>query len=519
MLVIRYSIYRYYKLKYSTSYPSGYSAFFCTKFHPLKSSYEKIPKQHPLTADGIIINKAYIEVQAKLMEELTYKKLIKFYLPLIISSSSIMLTHIIINNALGKLYNPDLFISSYNTSRSMVMIFQSIGMCLSVVFASFTVNEKTYIKVKRYSIATILIIAVLLISIVFTPLSRLIFSKAYNLKGDLLEKSIITAKFICFFSISVSIRTFFVGIAIKLKYNPLISAASFMRLIMVFILNLMMGYLVQKINTDFIPGFLLMMCGVTEMAVIVLSIWIYSKDIKGKIVEKCIQSPYYDKDEDVTYRQIFYFALPVILSMVLRVLVPSVTNSALALSYNAEKVIAAYSIAMIVNQFVAATLMNFRLVAISHDSLAKENKRIIRNFVFSLGVFGAVFVAIAAFTPFGEFALINVLNALPDTAVVGKTALIFLILNPIFLAYEAYYYGYLLKIRKTKMITFQRLIASLIPYALFLLVPIVSWEFAAALGAAAVTLGSLSAGIFNHLAYKYSYKQYKAELAASHSDI
>lgn len=448
------------------------------------------------------------------MEDITYRKLFKFYLPLVISSSSIMLTHIVINNALGKLYDPDLFISSYNTSRSMVMLFQSIGMCLSVVFTSFVVNENTYTKVKKYSIATILVITFMLLLIAYTPISRFVFSSIYNLKGELLEKTITTTRFICFFSISVTIRTFFVGIAIKLKYNPLISAASFMRLVMVVILNLTMAFFIKNMNNDFIPGFLLMMCGVTEMAVIVLSIWIYAKDIKGKIVEKCIESPGYDKDEDVTYKQILNYSMPVILSMVLSVLVPSVTNSALALSYNAEKVIAAYSIAIIVNNFVASMLMNFRLIAISHDSLKKENKEKIRNFAIGIGAFGSVFLAIAAFTRLGDFALVDVLNALPDTAGVAKTALIFLILNPLFLAYEAYFYGYLLKIRKTKMITFQRLAASIIPYALFLLVPIVSWQHAAALGAAAITLGSFSAGLFNHLVYKSAYKKYKAEVVA-----
>ncbi len=445
------------------------------------------------------------------MENITYKKLIKFYLPLIISSSSIIMTHIIINNALGKLYDPDLFISSYNTSRSMVMIFQSIGMCLSVIFASFVVNEKTYIKVKRYSIITVLIITLFLLSIAFTPISRIIFSKAYNLKGELLEKTIISTKFICFFSIAVTIRTFFVGVAIKLRYNPLISVASFMRLVMVFILNLSMAYFIKNMNNDYIPGFLLMMCGITEMAVIALSIWIYAKDIKGKIIEKCSQEGSYDVKEDVTYKQIFLYGTPIILSMVLRVLVPGVTNSALALSDNTEKVIAAYSIALLINHFVASMLMNFRLIAISHDSLEEENRKKIRNFAIVIGAIGAVFVAATAFTPIGDFSLVDVLNALPETAAISKIALIFLILNPLFLAYEAYYYGYLLKIRKTKMITFQRLIASLIPYTLFFLVPIVSWKYAAALGTAAVTLGSFSAGLFNHLVFKASYKKYQIE--------
>ena len=447
------------------------------------------------------------------MEKLTYKNLTKFYLPLILSASSIMLTHIIINNALGKLYDPDLFISSYNTSRGMVMIFQSVGMCLSIIFASFVVNEKTYVKVKRYSIGTILIIAFCLLAIAFTPISRFIFSHAYNLKGDLLEKTIISTRFICFFSLSVTIRTFFVGVAIKLKYNPIISVASFMRLVMVLVLNLTMAFFINNMNNDFIPGFLLMMCGVTEMAVIASSIWIYAKDIKGKVVQVCAQNQNYDRNEDVSYRQIILYGLPIILSNVLSVLVPSVTNSALALSANAEKVIAAYSIAIIINNFVAAMLMNFRLIAISHDSLEKENKKKIRNFAIGIGAFGAAFVALAAFTPFGNFALVDVLNALPDTAGVAKAALVFLILNPLFLAYEAYFYGYLLKIRKTKMIIFQRLIPSLIPYALFLLIPFVSWEHAAALGAATITLGSFSAGLFNHLVYRAAYRKYQAEVS------
>ena len=446
------------------------------------------------------------------MENVTYKKLIKFYLPLIISSTSIVMTHIIINNALGKLYDPDLYISSYNTSISMVMIFQSIGMCLSVIFASFVVNEKTYIKVKRYSIATMLVIAFALFTIAFTPLSRFIFSKAYNLKGELLEKTIISTKFICFFSVSVTIRTFFVGVALKLRYNPLISVASFMRLVMVFMLNLSMAFFIKNMNNDYIPGFLLMICGITEMSVIALSIWIFSKDIKGKIVQKCAESSSYSKDDDTSYRQIFIFSTPIILSMVLRVLVPGVTNSALALSQNAERVIAAYSVSLLINNFVASLLMNFRLIAISHDSLEIENKRKIRNFAITIGLFGAVFMAAAAFTPVGDFALVDVLNALPETANISKIALMFLILNPIFLAYEAYYYGYLLKIRKTKMITFQRLIASIIPYALFLLIPIFSWKYAAALGTAAVTLGSFSAGLFNHIAFKLSFRKYKSEI-------
>lgn len=432
----------------------------------------------------------------------TYGKLTRFYLPLLISAISISMTHFIINIALGKLPDPDLYISAYNTSRSLVLVFQSIGVCLAYVVTTFIVNEATFIKVTKYSIFTLVILTVIFLSIAFTPLSHFIFSDLYNLSGELLNKAIIITRFIIFFSLSVCIRHYFVGMALRLRYNPFISIASFCRLLVVIVLNLFMVSLIKNINNDYLPGLMLVLCGFTEAGVIAVCIFIYNKDLKRSVVNACKKTGIYDEKADIKYSQIIAFTAPIILSFMLGKLVPGVTNSALALAENNEKVIAAFSIAMVIVNMISSFMMSFQHIIINHDSFNVDNRRIIKNFAIILSVIGCSILCFVAFTPLGDYILIDIFNALPSTARLSKIMLRFMVLNPIFMVYTNFYYGYLLKIKKTKLLIFQRVISSLIPYLLFVFIKFVPWEYVAAMGGIVICICNLSSGIYNNIIYR-----------------
>ena len=119
-----------------------------------------------------------------------------------------------------------------------------------------------------------------------------------------------------------------------------------------------------------------------------------------------------------------------------------------------------------------------------------------------------VFMLLIAFTSIGEFLFINVLKVSAGNLETAKIAIKYGLLYPASTVFMAYKRGKLIKIQKTTLLVFERVIGTLISLLLFVLVPFISWRHGAGVGILMLTIANFATGIFTNGIFKLSVKKH-----------
>ena len=440
--------------------------------------------------------------------ELTYKKLALFSFPLVSTMISISLSHLILTRCLGFFPNPELYISSFNVARSFIILLQFPLAALTLTITTFTVNKATFKKVKKYIFSLIILLTIWLIVISYTNLGKYILSNFYNLDGELLQNAVTSLKIVIFFPILVAIRSYFLGVALKLRKLKFAAFGSFFRLLSIFLCSFFIPDLLKVIKPQYLPGLLMILMGFVEVLFYAFGLIRLTKGrITNHIIYSMREQNIYFEEGKTSYRKFLVFGIPLMISFLIAQFLPSLTHAALALSDKKITVLAVYTISMSVINLFSSIRFQLPQVVVNHNSFNVNDRSIlIRSFLLIAGVF-SIFLAVIAFTPVGSYIFIKLLNVSESSTKILKLTCAFGILNPAAAIFGAYKRGKLFKIKKTGMLVFERIIGAFLPYILFFLIPIIKWEYAAALGVLMLAFSDIISGLFNSIVFKINVKR------------
>ncbi len=442
------------------------------------------------------------------LNKITFYKLLVFFIPLGTSTFLISISNMLLNRCLGYIPNSEFYISSFSVARTLMLLFMSPVSIIALVVTTFTQNKNTFKKVTKFALITITLLQIWFFVLSFTDISRNILSSMYNLDGRLLDNAVLSLKTICILPIFFFARNFFLGISIKLRNIKFATIGSFLRVLLILIFSFIMPSVLRAFRAEYVPGILLFGMIFLESLVYVLGVLITTK---GKVLLHLLNSMRTQNilsiDDSLNYKKILYFSLPLILSYSMGQLLPSFSQSALALGENKEIILTVYSISLSLLNIIGSFSFQIPQLVVNHDTFNPINKNKVRNFCFFVAGTMTVFMLLLSFTVIGDFSLANIMKVSQNNISIAKLSLIFGILYPASTVFMAYKRGKLIKIQKTTLLVFERVIGTLISLVLFLIVPIVAWQYGSAAGILTLTAANFATGLFTHIVFKISTKR------------
>lgn len=439
---------------------------------------------------------------------LTYLSILRFYVPLGISAIAISMANLLLNRCIGLFPDSDVYMSSFSVARSMTFLFQSLIAAVTLMITTFTVNERTFRTVNRYILVLCTLLAGWLMVLAYTPIGRHILHNFYNLDGILLDNAVIATRLAIFFPLEICVRTYFLGIAIKLRSVKIAALGSIIRVAVIFALSLFIPQLLRIMDPIYLAGTLLITMGFVECMVYALGVIFQTRgQIQMHLMHALRQQNTYISDGETSTLHLIKFSAPLILSFALGALLPSFTKSALALGENNVKTIAVYTIVASVINIVAAFSFQLPQLLVNNDTTNAMNRLRIRRFAMGLGAISIVVMVLIAFTPVGDFVFLHLLKTDASNVAIAKLSCVFALIFPASVIFMAYKRGKLIKIKKTSMLVFEMAIGSVLPYFLVFIIPIIEWRYAAAVGVMMLSVANIIAGVFDHLVFVYHRKK------------
>ncbi len=128
----------------------------------------------------------------------TYKELLRFFMPLAMTIITIALTHNVVTSALTRLPSPEINISVYTVVIAFFQVIKSPIMISRHAFISLVGNKETFVLTRKYLWILGATIFIILFMLAFTPLGDWILRNFIGLKDSQISQAYKLMKILCF---------------------------------------------------------------------------------------------------------------------------------------------------------------------------------------------------------------------------------------------------------------------------------------------------------------------------------
>ena len=374
-----------------------------------------------------------------------YSELIAFFLPIALSMMIMMSTHSVISSALARTADAAIAIAAYSVAKSISNMFQSPCITLRRLCVARFKSKESFNKVLKLTAITLGVSLVAMGTIVFTPLSRIVFLNMIGVSEELLPHTIRAITILFFMPLLAAVRSIYQGAITVSRKTYLLTIATAVRAGVMFLLAAIIT------NTQFITGSIigsvLMVSGIGAEA---LFAFIFGRKYSKQLPET---SP--DGDE-LSFAGVWMFFIPLVVAQFAMTWGQPSVNAGLARTVNPEISLAAYqvgrSFAWI---FIGMFGRVHQLILVFAKN--KESWFRVRKFAFVLGISQALVLMTVAVTPIGEWVLSNIIGVEQELMVMAMGTIFALSFVPFILSQTETYAGLLIKNNKTPIITLSKL--------------------------------------------------------------
>lgn len=367
------------------------------------------------------------------------------------TSFVVIITHSLFNAGLARLPSPEIMIAAFAVAKSLMHIFQSPTMMFRQTITSLVDHRRNFRRTIIFLLSILIGVVLLLILISYTGISRYLFEHVMGLRGQTLDEAVRMLRVLAIFPALVSIRDFYAAFSIKFRTTPLITLASVIRIIYVFIfINL-----IDRI-TYIAPAYLaaLMFLGAvtTEAIAMAIGTRILNKSITRSLDTLDRENPDIIPTK-LTYINIVMFFMPLIATTLIHTTLIPIVNAGLARTHQPDLALSVFSVAWNLGAIFHSPFGAFHQVTLNYmdDANDPRRKSVIR-FALITSLASSAMLAIVAFTNIGYFILRQWIGASHEISVLSATVLkLMTILPPLIVARE-YYWGILMKKRTTRFI-------------------------------------------------------------------
>ncbi|MFO7635921.1 MAG: hypothetical protein R6W96_01270 [Clostridia bacterium] len=421
----------------------------------------------------------------------------KFFAPLAATSLLIVVTHSLFNAGLARLPSPEVYISAFAVTKSLMHLITSPEMMVRQTVTALVTDRDSYDRVRKFTIYLIAIVVFLLSVTAFSGLSRFIFSRLMGIEGETLEASVTILKVLAVFPIAATWRNFMQGILIKFEKTPYISAATIIRIF--FVLGMVMVIpRLTTINPAVLAGLMFLGALLVEALVSVfgakIAIGNIRKEIEKRKFEKSEGEP-----ARLTDRCILRFYAPLALTGIIHTVAMPIINAGLGRTVSPEIAISAFAVAWGLGMIFLSPAMMFHQVPLNYIGYEDNaNNRDVRRFAIVLTVSMTLIMAAIAFTDLGYLLMTRTIGVTQEIGEKAMDVLKIMVFIPVLIISREYFWGILMKRRLTRFLGKGKFI-----YATVLTISVVLMLFLRLENPAIIGALAILAGDFGELSYLF----------------
>ncbi|SDO26715.1 Na+-driven multidrug efflux pump [Paenibacillus sp. yr247] len=378
-----------------------------------------------------------------LNENITWKQLISFFLPLGLSATLVTLSHVIINSTLARADNPEMVIASYALPLSLIGITERPVILLRQACSALVrdrISFRAMAAVSSYVFACIILIGLI---ICYTPVGEWVFLYFFGVERELLETTLSVYRILMYVSIFSGLRCLFHGIIIFNMRTKWLTIGMGVRIIVMYLLSL---YFITTNNVSSgRVGAIIFLVGMIIEALV--AIWEGTSLLRKVIPEKAPDHPIETK------KQIFSFYKPLLYSSVIAVIIGPAINAILGKTTHIHLAISSYAIAVSLTQLVLSFFSYIHQIVLN---FYRKDARTVFRFIFLLSFIPGTLIAILAYTSLGPWFMTHVMGVNSELMHASLHAMrIFMIMTIVF-PWLDYMNGIIMLRGQTKIMVFSQ---------------------------------------------------------------
>jgi hypothetical protein len=316
--------------------------------------------------------------------------------PLGISSTLIVISHVIINSTLARSASPEIIIASYALPLSILGITERPALLMRQTCSALVrdrISFRAMTAVSWYILACILALGAL---ICYSPLGEMVFYHFFGVSEDLVEPMVNVYKILMFVSIFSSLRCMYQGIIIYNMRTKWLTIGMIFRLVVMYLLSLYFIH-TNSVHSGQV-GAIIFLSGMMVEAVV--SIW------EGRSLLK--QMPEKKPDHHVERPgHIFQFYKPLLYSSIIAVIVSPSINAFLGKTMDFKLAVASFAIAMSLSNLVLSFFSYIHQIVLN---FYRKDPSTVLRFTLVLAFIPSLLIAVVAYTPLGPWFMENVMG-------------------------------------------------------------------------------------------------------------
>lgn len=439
------------------------------------------------------------EEHVKNKQQITYRQLLSFFLPLAVTPMMIGSTHTIINAALARLPYPDISLAVFTVVKSFSHIIRAPILMSRQVFISLVEDSESLQITRKIIWAMGFVIFAVLILLGYTPLGGWFLRNVIGIKGARqIAYGYYALKITCFLPLVELLRNNNQGIAIALKRTNLVIPGIILRLS---VISIFLWWTVRsQAVLGVIAGSLSWVVGIGLEGLFIVLALSYYYGSPAQAAEKMPPSGHTNLDAAV----VFKFFIPLGMMMVLTKFLQPLIQSGIARTASPTQSLAAYGVAWtLVFLLIGPLRMLNQCTLVFTEGINDPSWDRILKFGLMTGLVISGLVLLIAVTSPGFWLLHQVIAVSEPIAHIAQKTMLAMVLFPLIRSFRESYWGILMKHRYTGVIGVAKG-ANIIVVASSLLLGLLTLNIeAAVIGAMAFTMGE---GIESLIIWRYAVK-------------
>jgi Na+-driven multidrug efflux pump len=415
------------------------------------------------------------------LQRLTYKGIAFLYLPLAASWALMLLEAPLVNAFLARGVYPELSLAAFGVAYSVILVVEAPVLMILELSIALSRNKAAFYTIRRFYVLIGLAITALGLLLFYTPLCWPLLIDLMHIPPGIAEATVPALRVLTWWSFPIGWRRLYQGILVNDGRTRIISIATGVRLL-VLVAVLTLGQSVATIPGAILGSLTMLLAVAVEAGIIH---WSASPTLDGSLSRKPAEA------EPLTFRYLWFFYLPLVITSVLRQVIRPLTSAGVAAAPMAELSLAAWPVAFSMVSIFWGPTMGLQQVTVALVS-DKDSWRTVSRFVLAVGLLLTLALAFISFTPLLYVVLGSLFGLSEVVAALAAPAVRIQVLLPLAYTLHALFTGLLVKQARTSTVRTAKIVNIGVVGLTLYGGLVYGGLWGSVLGAVAVTVGSLA---------------------------
>lgn len=413
--------------------------------------------------------------------DLTYKEIYRFYLPLVLNAQMMFLSAPLINFGLSRTNNPEVAIAAYSVGFLVMVFLNSPSIASRNISTALITDRASFLFIRKIFLLCGIFITLISASIAITPLHSVVFLHILGAPADIAREARRVLLIISPIGIIIAVRGIYQGVALVHKKTSILAYATLVRLTTITTVVFLSTFWWH------LPGALSGAISIASgMGIEALFVYLQANRFADfdSAEQNSAQPPPLLRLIDV-----IRFGMPILIGLYILTLLPTIVNGIISRSTEPEMALAGFGVIYPLMRFITSPLLGFQSTTLV---LYKSYSDFIKLTVAVLGLslFFCVVLLGLGITSLGPYILTEIF-ALQNTLLhYAYPGFLITIIFPIVSGIRCHAQGILMNLRLTNAISLSALgkvpLALIIGFGLLWVFPQINGVL---LGIVLITLG------------------------------